>query len=327
MEELVFEGTREATHAGSWYDDDAERLRAQLDALLDEAEAAAGAAGAPVRPARAVVSPHAGYRYCGRAMAHSYAALGAWLRTLPAGTAPTVVLLGPSHHTPLAGCALTPFARWATPLGACAVDPALCAALHAALPRGTASQLARRTDAAEHSLEMELPFVLRAAARAGLTAPVRIAPMLVGHAPGTVLRALGAALAGLDARTCAVVASSDFCHWGRRFGYTALPPARTPAEAPWARIARLDRAGAALVAAADLAGFEAYLARTGNTICGRDAIRALIAMAQACASGDADADAAADTAPGAVLHYDQSSHCTDVVAGSSVSYCAIALYV
>ena len=310
-EELVFEGTREATHAGSWYDDDAERLCAQVDALLAEAEAG------PVRAARAVVSAHAGYRYCGRAMAHSHAALGAWLRTVPAAAAPTVVLLGPSHHVPLATCALTPFARWASPLGACAVDTALLGALRAALPAGAVSQLARATDAAEHSLEMQLPFVLRAAARARApgAAPVRIAPLLVGHAAGAVLRALGAALAACDARTVAVVASSDFCHWGRRFGYTALPPALGADEAPWQRIERLDRAGAALAAAADLAGFEAYLQRTGNTICGRDAIRALLAMAHARA------------ATGTVLHYDQSSRCTNAATGSSVSYCSIALYV
>lgn len=317
MEEFTFEGTREATHAGSWYDDDAGRLRGQLDALLDEC----AAEESDVRPARAVVSPHAGYRYCGRAMARSYAALGAFLATLPAGSVPTVVLLGPSHRVPLATCALTPFARWATPLGACAVDAALCAALRGALPAGAVTQLARATDAAEHSLEMMLPFLQRAAARARRPAAVRIAPVLVGRAGGAVLRALGAALAALDARAVAVVASSDFCHWGRRFGYTALPPARAAGEAPWQRIERLDRAGAALAAAADLAGFEAYLQRTGNTICGRDAIRALLAMAQARLSESETAT------PGAVLHYEQSSRCTDVASSSSVSYCSIALYI
>lgn len=309
MEALQFKGTREATHAGSWYDDDAERLGAELDSYFaqcaDESEAG--------KPARAIVSPHAGYTYCGATMARCYTALAAFFRTLPDDVAvPTVVLMGPSHHVALRSCALTGFKRWATPFGAVDVDTECCAALCRAMPSGSVVQMRARVDEEEHCLEMMLPFLLRAAARAGRRS-VRVVPLLVGHvAPATTLQ-LGRVLADLDEHV-ALVASSDFCHWGERFGYTVLPEALSKDEAIWQRIERMDREGATRIAAGDLVAFEQYLELTDNTICGRFAISVLLATAQALGGRT-----------GAVLAYAQSSHCTRP-RSSSVSYCAIAMY-
>lgn len=87
-----------------------------------------------------------------------------------------------------------------------------------------------------------------------------------------------------------IVVSSDFCHWGQRFGYTRYQasasapavtlqdktPADTYASLPiYASIAALDAAGMQAVAwgpqraiqARD--AFRAYLQDTRNTICGR----------------------------------------------------------
>ena len=59
---------RRATHAGSWYTSDGRQLRHELDQWLARADSGPGAPG----PARAIISPHAGYRYCGACGAHAF---------------------------------------------------------------------------------------------------------------------------------------------------------------------------------------------------------------------------------------------------------------
>jgi len=308
MGKFEFSGKREATHAGSWYDDNPKRLRAEFDTLFSDCKGEEC-----VKPARAIVSPHAGYTYCGRAMARCYTSLMEFFRTLPEGHVPRVVIMGPSHHRYMKNCGFTPFAQWESPFGTVDVDTELCTAIQAALGEGNASQVSRSTDEEEHSLEMMLQFILYAADHAGKST-VRIAPFMVGGRvdPHIIGRALNSTL---DDKV-ALVISSDFCHWGARFGYQMLPPANTPDEAVWQRIERLDRMGAERIAAIDLDGFRTYLDKTENTICGRDSICALLAMAKE----------SKGSVTGKILFYDQSSKCRNARSDSSVSYCAIAVY-
>ena len=95
-----------------------------------------------------------------------------------------------------------------------------------------------------------------------------------------------------DARRNVFVVSSDFCHWGRRFGYqprggggaggsgdperTCMAAACDHGGAIHRCIAALDREGMRCVEAKDGAAFRAYLARTRNTICGRRPIGLLL---------------------------------------------------
>jgi len=306
----VFSGKRVATHAGSWYTDNPKRLRSQLEAYFSECS---GEDDASAKPARAIVSPHAGYTYCGHTMARSYTALMGFIRSLPADYTPTVLLMGPSHHTYLRNCAITPFAEWETPFGECEVDQEVCAAIHKALGGKAVTQASRGVDEDEHCLEMMLPFLQFAASRAGHER-VRIVPMLVGD--GMDPRDIGNALVTLDEKI-PIIVSSDFCHWGARFGYRHLPSPLNDGEAVWERIERLDRAGADLIAGVDLDGFEKYLKETDNTICGRHSISALLGMVKA----------SKKEVSGKILFYDQSSKCLDTSRDSSVSYCAIAVYI
>ena len=73
----------------------------------------------------------------------------------------------------------------------------------------------------------------------------------------------------------------------------------------------LDRAGMALIEAQDAAGFQAYLKRYGNTICGRHPTAVLLHALQHCASRHSVRFA----------KYDQSHRCTGEQ-DSSVSYAA-----
>lgn len=61
---------RQASHAGSWYSKDGATLAGQLEGWL-EAARADGDRDAGEGPVRAVIAPHAGYRY-------QYRARGGW---------------------------------------------------------------------------------------------------------------------------------------------------------------------------------------------------------------------------------------------------------
>ncbi len=50
-------GTREASHAGSWYEDDPEELSAQLDEFLGRVPATLDDSSLPIPGARVVIAP------------------------------------------------------------------------------------------------------------------------------------------------------------------------------------------------------------------------------------------------------------------------------
>lgn len=138
--------TRRPVAAGSFYPAGPDELARTVDALL---------AGAPPRrgttePARAVVVPHAGYGYSGPIAATGYAsALGP--------TVARVAVLGPSHFEPIAGVAVSAAGGWETPLGEVPVDERL---RRVALEAGATAD--ERAHAADHALEVQLPFLQRA---------------------------------------------------------------------------------------------------------------------------------------------------------------------
>eukprot|EP00566_Odontella_aurita_P028862 CAMPEP_0113580354 /NCGR_PEP_ID=MMETSP0015_2-20120614/30622_1 /TAXON_ID=2838 /ORGANISM="Odontella" /LENGTH=150 /DNA_ID=CAMNT_0000484525 /DNA_START=113 /DNA_END=565 /DNA_ORIENTATION=- /assembly_acc=CAM_ASM_000160 len=104
------EYTRRAHHAGSWYDSSSSILDAELSGYLHDASGDGGggdASGCQGRP-RALVSPHAGFRYSGPTAAYAYLALREALSlSRGEGRPTTVVVLHPSHHVRLDGCAVS----------------------------------------------------------------------------------------------------------------------------------------------------------------------------------------------------------------------------
>jgi AmmeMemoRadiSam system protein B len=98
-----------------------------------------------------------------------------------------------------------------------------------------------------------------------------VLPVLVGSLGSRVgADQLADGLRPLLDRETLVVVSSDFTHYGPRFGYV---PFRDDVAR---RIETLDKGAADLILARDGAGFEDYLTRTGATICGRSPIRVLL---------------------------------------------------
>jgi MEMO1 family protein len=189
---------RPAAVAGFFYPEEPAALRAVVDDLLAERRRqTAGAPRPPVtRPPKAVIAPHAGYSYSGPIAASAFAALAG-----AAAPVRRVVLLGPSHRVPLRGLGLPGVEEFATPLGRVQLDLEAVAAVER-LP-----QVAVRPDAheAEHSLEVELPFLQVVLDRFALL------PLVVGQAGGDEVAEVIEQV--WDGDDTVVVVSSDLSHY------------------------------------------------------------------------------------------------------------------
>jgi len=239
--------------AGTWYPARRSELEALVDRLLDDAGEAVEARGI-----RAVVVPHAGFAYSGAVAAAAFRGL--------AGSAPDrILLLGPSHYFSFRGAAV-PGAAVAqeTPLGAVPFDGAALETLREA----SGFRADDRLFVPEHALEAEIPFLQRTL---GGEAP--IVPILVGNATthADAVQIAGR-LAPLTTPRTLTVVSSDFTHYGPRFGYVPFED-----DVP-RRVRELDLGAVNAITSGNGASFVRYVDTTGATICGRHAIDVALAL-------------------------------------------------
>lgn len=132
--------------AGTFYTDRPDKLAAAVDDMLSQAQ------DAGLGPVRALIAPHAGYRYSGPIAASAFRQL----RANGNGQQRTVYLLGPAHYVFVDSIALSPADVFATPLGHVAQNRSAVAGL---LAHSRAYQLHPLAHEPEHSLEVELPFL------------------------------------------------------------------------------------------------------------------------------------------------------------------------
>ena len=178
--------------AGSFYPADPAELRSTVEEVLAAASERVPAGTVP----KAVIVPHAGYVYSAPIAASAYA------RVVPGrGRVGRVVLLGPAHRVPVTGVAAPSTDAFSTPLGLVPVDVAGREALVAA------GLVVVRDDvhAAEHSLEVQLPFLQVALGE------VPVLPLAVGDADPALVAGVLEAVWGGDETL--VVVSSDLSHY------------------------------------------------------------------------------------------------------------------
>ncbi|XP_014677563.1 PREDICTED: protein MEMO1-like isoform X2 [Priapulus caudatus] len=132
--------------------------------------------------------------------------------------------------------------------------------------------VSRHTDEKEHSIEMQLPFIAKVMER--YEGSFTIVPVFVGYLNLARQQKYGEIFAPYLANPENLfVISSDFCHWGRRFGYTPYNESRGEI---YQFIEHLDRMGMDLIEKLDPAAFDNYLKTYKNTICGRIPIGILL---------------------------------------------------
>jgi AmmeMemoRadiSam system protein B len=179
--------------AGSFYPADPEKLRAAVETALDGALDRARPSGPPPK---AIVAPHAGYTYSGPVAASAYAHLLA-LR----GRVERVVVLGPAHRTALSAVAASRADAFETPLGRLPVDTSARDELLAA----GLVVVDDDAHAAEHSLEVQLPFLQVC------LGDVAALPLAVGQVDGD--RVAEVLEAVWDGPETLLVVSSDLSHY------------------------------------------------------------------------------------------------------------------
>ncbi len=245
------EGTvRKSPIAGSWYPGDKDNLKSLLNDLLDKVELP-DVQGRPF----GIISPHAGIQFSGQAAAYGF-------KALQNKKIKRVIVLGPSHYSYFTGIATSGVDLYETPLGTITVDRAMSDELYKLLVfKGP-----RNAELPEHSLEMQLPFLQV------VLDDFMIVPLVVGEmSPKDYAEAATALKNHLDDSTVMVV-SSDFTHFGGRFGYV---PFRDNVKA---NLKKLDGGAIDKITAKDFDGFLKYVDETGATICGARPIGIFLKM-------------------------------------------------
>jgi MEMO1 family protein len=180
---------RAAAVAGRFYPSDSVQLKKQIDELVSPASEKVSALGCVV--------PHAGYVYSGHVAGAVYGALN-----LPS----RFILLGPRHYPQGERLAMLSDGAWQSPFGEARIDSALASELKNAFPLLREDVVAH---APEHSLEVQLPFLLQ------LALNFSFAPVLIGTDRFDVLETLGHAVADVvraQKSAVMILASSDMNH-------------------------------------------------------------------------------------------------------------------
>jgi hypothetical protein len=146
----------------------------------------------------ACIAPHAGYMYSGSVAGRLYSHLDLPRR---------VIVLGPNHTGQGAHISVAPHASWTTPLGDQPVDTGLAELLVA---RIEAAELESRAHWREHSIEVQLPFLMHR--RADLSVlPVCLKQLSLDNC--LELGEILAEIIGALEEPVGIVASSDMTHF------------------------------------------------------------------------------------------------------------------
>ena len=244
--------------AGRWFPSEAGALGRDLDESFRSAEQRSGVR-TPRRGLTALIVPHAGLRYSGVVAAGAYRLIDRKPRV--------ALVLAFSHNAPVQGVVTVKLDRYESPGGSVPVA--------SEVTRDLGFPVVDEPSVCDHSLENQLPFLRRA------LPDIAIVPLYVGRMSEAQLAAAAGKLAARVRGGDLLIASSDFTHHGKAYGYTPFPeddklPARLRERAEQAFEA---------IGSLDVATFDRHLESTGDTICGRGPIRLLMATLAA-AHGD-----------------------------------------
>ena len=136
---------RQSILAGNWYPGSRAALRKAIKSFMTKASSGPLPAG----EIKAVIVPHAGYRYSGQVAADAF-------RLLEGSTLKRVILIGPSHRMRFNGASVNLQSGYETPLGVVPVDLKFCRELMKEVPN---MEWIKDAHLMEHCLEIQLPFL------------------------------------------------------------------------------------------------------------------------------------------------------------------------
>lgn len=232
-----------------WYYADSEMLRKQIEGFFEKADVE------PIEDVIALILPHAGYRFSGQTAAFALKTINKKYKR--------IVVIGPTHRVPMQDVLSVPRAtHYETLLGQVALDVEFIDRLL----EYSMFQNVPQAHKDEHSVQIEVPLLQY------VQEDFELVPIVTGQCSLKTIKKAGAILRGLVDEQTLVVASSDFVHYGPRFGYVPFK------ENVRAQIKKLDMGAYEFIAAIDCEGFLNYKNKTGATICGYIPIAILLSM-------------------------------------------------
>jgi len=276
----------ECSGAGRWFPASANGLRADVEKYLASAKPFESET-----PIIGLIGPHAGFQYSGPVAGYAY-------RAVQGRSYSRVVVVAPSHRMiPRNGISVGMYRAFETPLGKVPVDTAVCRDLleH---PSGLFKWVPE-AHTPEHSLENHLPFLQVALGE------FKLVPLMFGGLGTRDYATVATALEPLLDEDTLFVASTDFTHYGAGYGYMPFP---VNDETP-AKLEALANRAFGFMKRPDARGFRDFLAETGDTICGRVPVAALLELFE-------------NRAVGHVLKYDTFGRMTGGYS-QSVSYASL----
>ena len=181
---------RKPAVAGQFYESSRAGLTSQVESFIDS--------GLPKESAVGIVSPHAGLMYSGAVAGAVYSRI-----KLPR----TFILLGPNHTGLGSPVSIMSSGSWEMPTGELEIDEPLASKL-----KGQAQLIEEdiSAHAMEHSLEVQLPFILYCAAG------VKIVPLLMMTDSLEICKTVGESIAEIirsSTYPVTIIASSDMSHY------------------------------------------------------------------------------------------------------------------
>ncbi|MHC4432550.1 MAG: AmmeMemoRadiSam system protein B, partial [Planctomycetota bacterium] len=237
-----------------WYTAEPQPLRREIAVLFQKAQVE------PIEDVIALILPHAGYRYSGLVAAKGLNTTDKQYKR--------IIVIGPSHRVPMEEILSVPRAtHYETPLGEVPLDVDFIGKLlKYSVFRNVPQAHGYGPSGQEHSVQIELPLLQHN------RADFKFVPIVAGQCSLETINKVGRILRGLVDDETLLIVSSDFVHYGPRFGY--VPSNGDKRE----QIKKLDMGAYEYIAKLDTKGFLDYKQKTGATICGFVPTAVLLAM-------------------------------------------------
>lgn len=286
---------RRSILSGSWYSGNSHELKKEIISLEKKCKNVHINSGKII----GLVAPHAGYMYSGRGALTGYKLL----RNKPYDN---IIILAPSHSGYFSGIACSVYDNYETPFGTIKVNKEKIETLKA---NSNIFKYDKRAEDQEHSVEIHLPLLQHN------LKDFKIIPLLIGNLNENDIPAISKAVKHIVNENTLLIASSDFTHYGSRFGYNPFDDLIEPQKIG-EKIKDLDLEHIKHILGLDYMGFLELKKRTGASICGYMAIALVISifhsrdkplkthLAEYYSSGDITGDYRQAVSYGTILFYE-----------------------
>ncbi|MCF7862116.1 AmmeMemoRadiSam system protein B [Candidatus Woesearchaeota archaeon] len=250
------ESIRDTKFAGTWYPSDNRTCIEEIDRLISEIKPQY------IKDLRAVIVPHAAWRWSGKVAAGAYAEIN--------DDFDRVILIGPSHKSMYSGASLPNYTYFSTPMGKIRVSDAI-----SSLSLNALFDISSVHDN-EHSLEVQLPFLQKRLSK------FEILPIIIGPLTGQdELKIIAKALVPYVTSRTLIVVSSDLTHYGPDYQYTPFKDVSGDVYNETNtyianKLLVLDSRAVEFIVNMDPEGFMDFCDNTGVTICGKKPIDVLL---------------------------------------------------